>query len=214
MTLSDRLGLSDAHEAALTRLLQVGLVGLTVYGAVSGRTGVSVNAVGALAVTLLPALLRREAGVRMDFGLVLWLTAATVLHAVGILGPYQNVWWWDHVTHALSASIVAGVAYAAVDAIDRSREAIHLPEPYRSAVLFTFVLATAVLWEVVEFGATQLSMAFGAKNSVLVIFGPKDIITDIVYSAVGGFVVVLWGREYFRDLSRKLSRAVFQGSAN
>ena len=214
MTLADRLDLGDAREAALTRALQAGLLGLAVYGVIAGRAGVSVNAVGALAVTLLPALLQREAGVRTDFGLVLWLTVAAALHAVGILGPYTNVWWWDHLTHALSASVVAGVAYATVDALDRSQEAINLPEPYRSGVLFAFVLATAVLWEVVEFGATQLSMVFGAKNSVLVIFGPKDIVTDIVYSAAGGLVVISWGRGYFRDLSRKLSRAVFRGSAN
>ena len=214
MTLADRLDLSDGQEAALTRLLQVGLLGLAGYGAVSGRIGVAVNAVGALAVSLLPVLLEREAGVRMDFGLVLWLTVATVVHAVGILGPYKNVWWWDHVSHALTASIVAGVGFATLDAIDRARADLHVPEPYRSGVLFTFVLATAVIWEVLEFGATQLSTALGAKNSVLVIFGPVDIITDIVYSAAGGLVVVLWGRGYFRDLSRKLSRAVFRGSTN
>lgn len=214
VTLADRLGLSDDREAVLTRALQGGLVVLAIYGVLAGRVGVSVNAVGALAVTLLPALLHREVGVRMDFGLVLWLAVATSLHAVGILGPYTNVWWWDHLTHALSASVVAGAAYATVDALDRSREGIDLPEPYRSVVLLAFVLATAVLWEVVEFGATRLSMVFGAKNSVLVIFGPKDIVTDIVYSAAGGLVVIAWGRGYFRDLSRKLSRAVFRGSAN
>lgn len=214
MTLSDRLDLSDAQEAVLTRVLQAGLLALTGYGVVAGRMDVAVNAAGSLGVTFLPALLRRETGVRMDVGIVLWLAVATTTHAVGILGPYRNVWWYDHVTHALSASIIAGVAYATVDALDRSREDVHLPEPYRSLVLFTFVLATAVLWEVMEFSATQLSMAFGADSSVLVIFGPQDIITDIVYSAVGGLVVVLWGRGYFHDLSRKLSGTVFRGSAN
>lgn len=213
MTISDRVGLNDSQEGALTRALQVGLVALMGYGVVSGRLDVAVNATGSLAVTFLPVFLRREAGVRMDVGLVLWLTVATSSHAAGILGPYHDVWWYDHVTHALSASIVAGVAYAAVDALDRSRDDIHLPEPYRSVVLFAFVLATAVLWEVMEFAVTQLSMAFGA-SSMLVIFGPKDIIGDIVYSGAGGLVVVLWGRGYFRGLSRKLSRAVFGKSTS
>ena len=214
MSLPDPPALSDGQEAVLTRALQVGLTGLAGYGTVTGQVGVAINAGMALAVTLLPVLLEREAGVRMDVGLVLWLAAATTLHAVGILGPYRNVWWYDHVTHALSASIVAGVAYATVNALERSRDDLHLPEPYQSSVLLAFVLATAVLWEVLEFGATQLSTAFGAKNSVLVIFGPKDIVTDVVYSAVGGLVVILWGRGYFRDLSRKLASAVFRGSAN
>lgn len=213
MTLSDRLGLSDRQEALLTRALQVGLVALTGYGVATGRLAVAVNAAGSLGVTFLPALLRREVGVRMDVGLVLWLAVATAAHAVGILGPYRNVWWYDHVTHALSASIVAGVAYATVDALDRSREDVHLPEPYRSLVLFAFVLATAVLWEVVEFGASRLTPLLGGEP-VLIVFGPGDIVTDLVYSAAGGLVVVTWGRGHFRQLSRKLSRAVFRGTAD
>lgn len=213
MTLSDRLGLSDAQEALLTRALQAGLLALTGYGVVAGRVDVAVNAGGALGVTFLPALLRRESGVRMDVGLVLWLALATAAHAVGILGPYRNVWWYDHLTHALTASIVAGAGYAAVDALDRSRDDVHVPEPYRSVVLFAFVLATAVLWEVMEFAVTQISQAFGA-SSMLVIFGPEDIISDVVYSGAGGLVVVLWGRGYFRQLSRKLSRSVFRGTAD
>lgn len=214
MTISDRLDLSDAQEATLTRVLRLGLVALTGYGVVVGRVDVAVNAAGSLGVTFLPALLRREAGVGMDVGLVLWLTVATTTHAAGVLGPYRTVWWYDHLTHALSASIVAGVAYATVDAIDRSRDDVHLPEPYRSGVLVAFVLATAVVWEVLEFGASRLSGLLGGGPPVLIVFGPLDIVTDLVYSAVGGLVVVIWGRGYFRRLSRKLSRAVFGRAAD
>ena len=209
MTISDRLGISDAQEAAATWLLQVVLAGLAVYGVAIGEPAVTVNAAGGLAVTLLPALLRLEEGVRIDAGLVLWLAIATTLHAIGITGPYEHVWWWDHVTHALAGSIVAGAAYATLDAIDRSREEIHVPEPYRSVVLVTFVLATAVIWEVTEFTATQVTLFMGAQESVLVVFGPWDIVADIVYSGLGGIVVILWGRGYFHALSRKFSRAVF-----
>lgn len=213
MTVSDAMGFTDIQEAVMTRVLQAGLIGLTLYGVSAGRADIAVNAGVSLGVTLLPALLRRETGVRMDIGLVLWLTVAVSVHAVGILGFYRDVWWYDHVTHALTTSIIAGVAYATLDAVDRSYEDLHLPEPYRSGTLFTFVLATTVLWEVLEFSVTQVSMAFGADSSMLVVFGPVDIVTDIVYSAVGGLVVVLWEREYFRTFSRKLSLRVFRNEA-
>lgn len=210
MTLADTLGLSDGEEAVLNRILQAGLLGIALYGVGIGRVDVAVNAAGSLGVTLLPALLQRETRVRMNVGLVLWLTAAATFHALGILGPYRNFWWYDHVSHALTASIIAGVAYATVDALDRSHEDLYLPDPYRSVVLFLFVLATAVTWEVLEFGVTRLSVTLGADSSMLVIFGPVDIITDIAYSAAGGLAVVLWGRAYFRGLSRKFSRHVFR----
>lgn len=214
MTLADRFDLSDAREAAVLRALQVVLLGLTVLGAVVGRIDIAVNAAGSLAVTFLPALLRRETGVRMDVGLVLWLAAAATLHAVGILGPYKNVWWWDYVTHALSASIIAGVAYAAVTAYEREREDLFLPEPYRSGFLFMAVMAVGVAWEAAEFTVTQLSMALGASSSVLVVFGPVDILTDLLFTFLGGVAVVLWGRGYFRTFSRKLTGMVSSGTSN
>jgi len=34
-------------------------------------------------------------------------------HAVGMLGPYDDIWWWDHVTHTHSATILGGVTFAA-----------------------------------------------------------------------------------------------------
>lgn len=53
-------------------------------------------------------------------------------------------------------------------------------------------------------------MALGAASSVLVVFRPVDVITDIVYSALGGIVVVLREREYFRAFSKKPSWQVFR----
>jgi len=32
----------------------------------------------------------------------LWITLALILHTFGMLGIYSEVWWYDHVTHALS----------------------------------------------------------------------------------------------------------------
>jgi len=174
----DSLALSDERERVLTRLLQLALVGLAGYGLVTGSSSVAVNAAGALLVTALPALLRREVGLRIDFGIALWLTVAVLLHAVGILGPYRNVWWYDYVTHALSASVVAGIGYLGV-----------LPTPMPT----------------VEFAGTEISEALGV-NSVLVVFGISDIVTDLVFTSLGGLVVVLWGRGYFRSLATKLGR--------
>lgn len=204
MSLRNGLALSDAQEHVLTRLLQLGLLGLAGYGLATGSPSVAVNAAGALAVSALPALLRREFGLRIDFGIVLWLTAAVLLHAVGILGPYRNVWWFDYVTHALSASVVTGVGYAVVRAVDVHSDSIHLPEPFFSAFLFLVVVAFAVIWEVLEFTVTTVSEALGVET-VLIVFGVTDIVTDVVFSGLGGLLVVVWGRGYFRPLAGKLA---------
>lgn len=205
MATHTQLGLSDREELALTVALQLLLVGLIGFGLVTGNYRVVVNAIAALVVSLLPAIIRREWHLRIDVGLMLWLTAATVFHAIGILGPYRNVIWWDYATHALSASIFVGIAYAVITAQERYHDAVSLPEPFRSAYLFLLAVAMGVLWEVVEFTMTQVSKLTGGK-SALIVFGVDDIVTDLLFTAVGGVLVVLWGRGYFRDLSRNLAR--------
>ena len=185
--------------------MQLALVGVSLFGAVTGRPSVAVNAAGALVVTALPALIRREIGLRMDPGLVLWLTVAVLLHAIGILGPYRGTWWWDYLTHAFSASILAGIGYAIVSSIDRHSDGVELPEPALTVVLFLLVVALGVLWEILEFAVTRASEALGAPTP-LIVFGPADIVTDIVFTTVGGLLVVLWGRGHFRPLARKLDR--------
>lgn len=197
------LGVTDRQEYLLTRLLQLVLVGLVIFGALRRNFGVLFNAGAAFAVSWLPALIRRELGLRMDLHVVLLITVAASLHAIGTLGPYRSVWWWDYVTHALSAFTVTGIAYAVVVAANRHSAAVHLPQPYLSGVLVLFSLAAAVLWEVVEFAATKLGNAFGTQ-SVLIVFGVSDIVTDIVFTALGGLAVAVGGTTYFRTLARKL----------
>lgn len=199
----DILELTDSEESMLTRVLQILLLGVVGFGLFKRSPSITLNAVGALGVSVLPALLRREISLRMGPGLVLWLTAAVLLHAIGIIGPYRNIWWWDYITHALSASIITGIGYAVVRALDQHSDEIHLPEPFFSVFLFLFVVATGVLWEVLEFATTQVSKVLGSK-SVLVIYGVDDIITDIIFTTVGGILIVLWGRRYFHDLWHKL----------
>ena len=119
MTLRERLGLSEARHRLVVRALQALLVGVIAFGVARASWGVVVNAVLALAVTFVPALLRREYNYSMDLGLVLWLTAAVVLHTLGTLGLYDWVWWFDHLAHTVSASVVAGMGYSLFRALNR-----------------------------------------------------------------------------------------------
>lgn len=196
---------SDRLEFALIVALQLALVGVFAVGVVAGNGRVVINALGALVVSVLPAIVRREWHLRINIGLMLWLTVAALLHAIGVLGPYRNVFWWDYLTHAVSASIFVGIAYAVVVAQERYHEEDSLPEPFRSVYLFLLVVAMGVLWEVLEFALTQVSKLTGGK-SALIVFGVQDVVTDLLFSIVGGTLIVLWGRRYFHDLSLKLTR--------
>nr|WP_233341112.1 hypothetical protein [Haloprofundus sp. MHR1] len=202
MTLSDVLGLSDSHERLLVRVLQVTLAGLLVYGLVVSQMAIIVAAVIGLGVTFLPALLRREYGYCMDAGLVLWISIAMILHVIGFLGFYDRFQWYDEITHMISATVIAGVGYAAFRALELHSEDIEVPSEFRAVFIVVFVLAAGMFWEILEY-------VFGG---LVTVYGIDDIVTDMVFNGVGAIIVAVWGTgyvdgliEFFRERLRSKS---------
>lgn len=210
MTLGDVLGLSDAQERLLVRGLQLVLVGLLGYGLATLQFGMAANGAVALAVTLLPALLRRTYGYSMDAGLVLLITVAVFLHSVGSLGPYAWFPWYDSVTHTISATIVAGVGYATLRAFQRHSEAIDVPAEFQAVFVLVFVLATGVFWEIIEFASGGFADLTGAR-APLVVMGIDDIVTDMIFNTVGAVVVTVWGTGYFDGVAAFLGQRLRSG---
>ena len=144
----------------------------------------------ALGVTLLPALLRREYGYSMDEGLLLWITVAMILHIAGALGLYGQYQWYDEVTHAVSATLIAGVGYASFRALELHYDDIDVTSEFRAVFSVVFVLAAGILWKVLEF----------ALGGLVTVYGIDDIVTDLIFNAVGAVVVAVWGTEYVHNL--------------
>ncbi|USZ69322.1 hypothetical protein NGM10_06180 [Halorussus salilacus] len=205
MSLAETLGLDDRRQKRVVGVLQVVLAGITLYGVYRVNVGLAINAAIPLGVTFLPAYLERDTRISMDPGLVLWMTAAVFLHAVGALGVYQWMGWYDQVAHALSASVVAGVGYATVRAFDRHSEAVSFPSEFVFAFLFVFVMAFGVLWEIMEFATGLASQVVGGE-AVLAQYGIDDIIYDLAFNQVGALVVAVWGHAHLSGVSRDLSR--------
>jgi hypothetical protein len=206
MSLRERIGLSDRRQRQLTRVLEVGLVGMLIIGFVRGNTGIIVNTLVALLVARLPGILKRDFGIPMDPGLTLWITSAVFLHALGtinlpgsLLTPYQSLWWYDHLTHALSASVVAAVGYATVRALDIHSDALYLPPRFMVVFIFLFVLAFGVLWEVIEFSIGEISAVLGF-GSVLTQYGLSDTMLDLIFDMAGAAVVAIWGGTRLRGV--------------
>ncbi|MDS0282924.1 hypothetical protein [Haloarcula onubensis] len=199
MTPADAVGLSEAGERRLVWGLQLLLCGLVIYGLATFRFGVAANAGAALAVTALPAMLRREYGYTMDAGLVVLITVAVFLHVVGALGPYRWLSWYDEVTHTVSSVLIAGVGYAVLSAFERHSSAVEIPAAFRGVFVVVFVLAAGVVWELLEFAVASVARGVGV-GSPLVVYGIDDIVTDMLFNTVGAVVTVLWGTEHFDSL--------------
>ncbi|WP_247000622.1 hypothetical protein [Halosolutus gelatinilyticus] len=198
---------SRRRQRQLTYCMELALVGLFFVGVDRGNVGIVVNTAVALAVTQLPPVLERDYEIPMDPRLTLWITTAVFLHAFGIVGLpgsatnfYGDVWWWDHMTHALSSSLVAAAGYATVRALDEHTTEIYLPRKFVAVFILLFVLAFGVLWEILEFAIALSAEAFGV-GAVLTQYGLDDTMLDLVFDLIGGLVVALWGWVYLADVS-------------
>jgi hypothetical protein len=198
--------------------MQLSLVGFLFVGLYEVNPGIIVNAALALLVTHIPAVLERDHDIPMDAGVTLWITAAVFLHVLGTVGftgssgsfyGPSGIPWWDHLTHALSSSLVAATGYAVARALDEHNEEIYLPPKFMFVFLLLFVLAFGVLWEVLEFAIMGMASVFGT-NAVLTVYGVDDTLLDLVFNTAGAVVVAVWGTAYLTDVSAAI-RAKFDG---
>jgi hypothetical protein len=174
---------------ALVTLLQVGILAVLAVAARQGNTAAAVNALAAFALAVLPTALEwLSPTVLSGPALSLWLAAAGLFHSVGMLGPYDSVWWWDHLTHTLSAALVAALVYAAalvaLPTLGLSADPVTV-----AAVTVALTFGAGVLWELVEILARAVGERYGVEP-VLVHYGWRDTAADLVFDVVGAVLVV------------------------
>lgn len=206
MRVRDMVGIGPKWQRRVTWVMEASLVGMFFIGIERQNPGIVVNTAIALIVSQLPALLEHDYDISLDAGLTLWITAAVWLHALGTVGLpgseqnfYATVWWWDHVTHALSSTVVAAVGYTTVRAIDRHTDDIYLPPKFMFVFILLFVLAFGVLWEVIEFTLSELAAMVGSR-SVLTQYGLDDTMLDLVFDTIGAVLVAVWGTAHLTDV--------------
>ena len=213
MKLRDRFDIDERRQVQLTRLMELTLVGLLFIGFDSGNLGVVVTTAIALAITKLPALLERDYEVELDAGLTLWLTSAAFLHALGVAGLpgtetnlYRGLPGWDHLTHALSSSVVAAGGYATVRAVDEHVDGVDLDRRFIFAFILLFVMAFGVFWELIEFGVGTATRSMGVETAGFTQHGLRDTMLDLVFDTIGGVIVAVWGHAHLADVVGHLQR--------
>jgi hypothetical protein len=200
-----RTALGGSTLRYVVRGMQAFLVLATVYAVATVQYTLIVNTGVPLALAAFPTLVRWRYDRDLSAGLALWIATAAVLHALGALGLYAWFGWYDQVTHTVSASLVAGVGYAIVGALERYSTAVEFPPRFRVLLVLLFVLGIGVAWEILEFATGGIAALVGGEP-VLAQYGLRDIALDLVFDVVGGLLVALWGTRYFDDVANGLAR--------
>ena len=179
-----------AAERMAERGIRAGIIGVFLAGVRRRDPGAVVNAVLSLAATYLPGFVERRCDVELRPWQRVYAESASVTHAVGMLGPYDDVWWWDHLTHAHSATLLGGLVHAV------SRRRGRDPRP---RVVAAVVLA-GVVWELAEYGIHAVADRVG-HEPILVHYGRRDTLLDLLFDLVGALLVLAFGDRLLGNLT-------------
>jgi hypothetical protein len=150
-----------------------------------------VNAGVALVLAVLPVAVELVVAqsISVGAGLPIWIGVAGLLHTIGMFGIYESVWWWDHLTHTVSAALVAALLYASLLVTLPRATGISGSSPVILAVTVASTLAIGLFWELLELVAWDIGERFGLEP-VLVHYGWGDTAADIVFDIVGVLIVI------------------------
>ncbi|WP_232833826.1 hypothetical protein [Saliphagus sp. LR7] len=179
----------------VNRLLQAGIVAGLAAGIRRRDPSVVVNALLSLAFASLPAHVERWTDVSFRPWQRGWLSLAGLVHTLGMLGPYDHVWWWDDVAHTLSGGVVAGAA----DVLYRSDADGRYTDCTRPAFIAGVTLGFGVVWEGLEYLVHALGDRIGVEP-MLVTYGWRDTLGDLVFDLLGAALVVRFGRVALSNL--------------
>ncbi len=183
--------------------MQLILVAIVGYGLLYSQSKAIVNGSVALAVTFAPALLERNYNIPLDPWLGLWITLAVFLHTMGSAGLYGAISWWDHLTHAMSASVVAGIGYTVVRAVDLHSDQIHIPRRFAFVFILIIVMAFGVIWELFEFGLDIVADETGIAMP-LAQHGLDDTVRDMMFNTLGAIVVATVGQAHLSGVAETI----------
>lgn len=171
--------------------MQVAILACLYVGLRRGDLATAINAAFAMLVAVLPFALELAAGyvlsssVELGPELALWIALAGFLHALGMLGLYEDTSWWDHLTHVVSAGLIAALIYAALEVAagpPTSRTGI-------AAATVGLTFLAGVFWEFVELLAREFGERHGIEP-VLIVYGVRDTALDLVFDVLAAVVVV------------------------
>lgn len=187
----------------VNRLMQLSLTILFVSGLYYGSPKVIINAGIGLAITFAPAMIERRYDLAVDAFLSLWITAAVFFHSLGSFGFYGAVWWWDHLTHALSASVVAAIGYTFIRTVDLHSDQVNLPRKFMFVFILLTVIAFGVVWELFEYALDIIAEVTGVSMP-LAQHGLDDTMKDMMYNTLGAAVTAVFGHIYLSGIAENI----------
>jgi len=146
-------------------------------------------------IILFHPLILRLVGIFIEPWQRVYIAIALFLHPMGgLYGFYHTIWYYDHVTHFMSATLVSSIGYV----LARSRWGDTATGRWLvPAFTMVFILTAGFVWEVIEI-----------LTPVLTVYGPNDTAWDYVFNTMGGLTIIAVGRFVLAEAAEDMETPV------
>lgn len=164
----------------------------------------------AIIISFLPYLLDVFYSIRTPFtlrvGIVVFMCFTLILGEVAQF--YTLFWWWDLMLHFLASVGLTTIGFISLLVLYRQSD-IQLTPFFTTVLAFSFSLASAVLWEIYEFG-----IDYFLKPDNPMQISNADTMTDLLAMVSGSLLVGVIGYRYIRgDVINPISQVIDEGAS-
>lgn len=141
---------------------------------------------------LVPFLFRQAGIMRLPLSFVVLIQASVFIHAYGVLlMTYDNIVWYDTITHTVSTITVALCVFYALMAVELLDRQTHFGPRWIPLFIALIAMTFSIYWEVLEL---IVDMTAGINMQ----YSPWDTIRDMICNSVAALVVTLSARFYLK----------------
>jgi hypothetical protein len=144
-------------------------------------------------ICLVPMLFRQAGVMKLPFALVVLIEVAIFLHGYGVLlMKYDDLVWYDTITHTVSTITVALCVFYALMTVELLDHQTTFSPKWIPLFITLIMLTFSIYWEVFEL---IVDIIWNTNMQ----YSPWDTIRDMVFNSVGALVITVSSRFYLKD---------------
>jgi len=162
----------------------------------------AVSALIAAILSFIPAILKRNYNINMNWKISFLITLALYLHTVGLsFRLYNNVFYYDIIMHILGSIVIALLGFIIVYTMHFTKK-VRLSIPLIGLFTIIFAIAVGALWEIGEFAIDQFFGMHAQPSNF-------DTMTDLIYDTIAGISTAIAAMFYVNNTTEtKLSELI------
>jgi hypothetical protein len=141
----------------------------------------------AIILSFIPTILKNNYKIHLPLILDILITLALFLHIGGVLlQAYNNIPYYDTITHFVSSFIIAFLSFVAIYILDEYWDGLTMDKHAIAFIVVILTMALGVIWEISEWAS---DVVFGTYEQ----WGYNDTIKDLFVDMIAGVVMALIG---------------------